>query len=288
VALREFTPDGTIDAVAVSLAWNLLDLLDEMLGDSPIGIPALLADHDEIMAAKVAVTFYGAKYSRTLRAILLLTLYGQSREVVGLSRFVHDYWVSAAYYDAFPEQALLWIASEALRQRDDIKRIAAFAPEVATDPEKQQQASEVEAMCKEAYAQHPGLITSKGKDWSAPEPHEMLLEVFKHWRLRDGESTADAELERERDKAHFFNSRFPAQEIHGTPNVLSLTLVYDRDGALKMPETRHESPNSLLLSAVMIGARIVEIMGQRLGLNVETQMEAIAAATGYFMTHDIE
>lgn len=282
-----FEPDKTIDGTLVALCWNIIDLLDEVVQATTI--PG--EGDDNAKAARVTSAYLAIKAYRNIKAVLLLVLNGQSQEAFSLLRELYDFWIAATYYDEFPEEALLFVASEALRRRDEALRIMDFDPSTKNDPKRQAALKELLVSCAKAYKEVPGLRLPKGKsgstaapemrDWSAPNTDKMLRRLMTKWDKEQHTGKSVEELEREALSAHFFQSGWISQEKHATQTVLSVNVKPGKDGKLEPVQTRFDDPNIILRLANQRGFILSHILSERVGLEIDAKLQSLNDAIRY-------
>jgi hypothetical protein len=221
------------------------------------------------LAVHLAVTHYGIKLQSVTRAALTLILTGQDREAMSLIREQNDFVAALNYYRNHPEEAVLFMTSQALLKRNFARQVMTFDDKVAADPKRVAQLAALEKDAQDAYREFPRLRKVKGKsgrsavpvyaDWSEPSAKEMFrdlmaTELRKHYTSEGVPFTEDAfntRLEKMVEKAYFLRNTFISQSKHGTAFALGETMDIDDNGALIFQGPEMEVPDELAYHFIM-------------------------------------
>lgn len=271
-----------IDPVLIALGDRILSTLKDAI--ESVNVPEISDSNVEEVFRKRTLLYFAKKvYRSTLGGMYLIRL-GQTTQAFSLKRDQHYAWVAFHYYLARERESILFMASGALRQRDNSKKIMGFDPKAAADPVRQKQLAEHEKTADALYEKFPDLKVVKGKsasspnpvyiDWSEPSEYVMMQSIVATWPdelAQAGNPIDPADVEdwchRQTESAQFFHAAFPSQDIHGTPMGLGADLNDDEEGnAADLRINAHE-PNSLLyiylLDPVLVARKLVDLVGAR-------------------------
>lgn len=250
--------DPGVSATVVSVGESLLHLYDEV-------IRAITLDRRDAKrrAQQLCLAYYAGKIQRVTRAALTLILAGQGEEALSILREQNEFVIALNYYHKYPDQAVLFMASQVLLKRNFAREIMSFDDSVASDQGRIKQLEELEEEAKRAYRRFPGLQRPKGKsanspspvytDWSEPSSKDMFDDLMRGW-LQEGyqargeridELEFNERLEKMVAKAYFFRSTFINQVKHGTAFMVVSTVEINDKGGIVLQDHELREPNQL-------------------------------------------
>jgi len=277
--------DERIPETFLLLAEHQLALLEQVI----VRVKIDREDRDRRMA-QVCLVFYASKLYRVMKAALVLLRFNQTIEANVIRRQHMDFWIALQYYRKHPDQAVLFMASQPLVQRDSAEEIARFDPGEAAKPNRRAQYAELLRQCTHAYENFPGLRRPKGKsansgkpimlDWSAQSSKAMLDDLVRDWIReevkKNGEVIGDEEFEVKWKRAsasiYFFSIDYASQEMHGTAIALNPTLEYMNSFQFQPIATTFEHPNAVLNSYVGMTFGAIALLAESNGVDVSERL----------------
>jgi hypothetical protein len=178
--------DKRLDETLWTLAMNLSETLKA-------AIEAMTVDPSDVKEGmyRICLSFHARKMYRATLAGLTLVRFGQSTQALTLKREQYYSWVSFHYYLENRDDAILFVASQPLRQRDKALERAELHPDLRADPEWPRELKSLEDLCNKAYREFRGLRRAKSKsantsnpkmiDWPEPSTATMLRAFVKDW-----------------------------------------------------------------------------------------------------------
>jgi hypothetical protein len=250
--------DKRIDETLWSLTMNVSESLKRAIEAMTVS-PADIAEG----MYRICLSFHARKMYRATLAGLTLVRFSQSTQALTLKREQYYSWASFHYYLENRRDAILFVASQPLRQRDKALERAELHPELKHDPEWQQELKTLDELCRTAYHEFSGLRRAKGKsgktsnpkmiDWPEPNILAMLRAIVKDWPSQlasMGEPVAEGDIEawmeREVRRVHFYHGDFMSQDVHGTPMAIGGTFTDVRGDSLGPVKVDTEEPNGLI------------------------------------------
>jgi len=250
---------AVLDSI-VSVGEECLRLCDSLVAAATIDH----ADPDQVRVATcLCLVYFVAKIQRVTRAALTLILAGQGVEAMSLIREQNDFVMALNYYHKHPDQAQLFMVSQAIVKRNFAKQIMEFDDKAAKDPKRIAQLAEREKDVADAYKLFPGIRRIKGKsgqskspvyvDWSEPSSHEVFADVMdglvRQRYAERGEAIDEAtfkpRLKKIVDRAYFMRSTYMSQAKHGTAVDLGASVDLDDDGKAILISHQIDDPNRL-------------------------------------------
>ncbi|TAM61768.1 SEC-C domain-containing protein [bacterium] len=250
-----------VDETLFSLGLQIVDFFEQVLAAIRLDIL-----HRDRRLAQLCIAFYASKLYRVTLAGLTLIYHKQGVEALTIKREQYYYWLALHYYAEKQEEAVLFMASQPLRQRDSAQEIISFDKEVAADPVRQEQLAQLLRQCEQSYRDFPGLRRSKGKsgnasnpvliDWQEPNARVMIDALAEGWVREDAgkkrEPLDDVEFARRVNlvarRIHYFHADAPGKEKHGTPLALNQALDFEGDFTMRPGALDYEDSNELLWS----------------------------------------
>lgn len=228
-------------------------------------IEAMTVDPSDVKEGmyRICLSFHARKMYRATLAGLTLVRFGQSTQALTLKREQYYSWVSFHYYLENRDDAILFVASQPLRQRDKALERAELHPDLRADPEWPRELKSLEDLCNKAYREFRGLRRAKSKsantsnpkmiDWPEPSTATMLRAIVKDWPGQLAsmgqpvpEDAIEAWVEREARRVHFYHGDFMSQDVHGTPMAIGGTFTDVKNNSLGSVKTNTEEPNGLV------------------------------------------
>jgi hypothetical protein len=257
-SVNGFKLDERIDEPLYALAMNVTEALK-------LAIEAIRVDRnnrDETMH-RACVSFHARKMYRATLAGLTLIRYDQSTQALTLKREQYYSWVAFHYYLMNRDDAVLFMASQPLRQRDDAVSLTEIVPGLRDDPRRREQFKRLEEQRAEAYREFPALRRPKGRsakssaplmiDWSEPSTATMLRAMVREWPKEMAaageappEGDLDAWVERQARETHFYHGYFMSQDVHGTPLAINDAFRELDNDSLGPVSTSTNEPNGLI------------------------------------------
>jgi hypothetical protein len=250
----------------VSVAEECLRLCDSLVAAAKID----LADPDQVRVATcLCLVYFVAKIQRVTRAALSLILAGQGIEAMSLIREQNDFVMALNYYHKHPDQAQLFMVSQAIVKRNFAKQIMEFDDKAAKDPKRIAQLAEREKDVAAAYRLFPGIRRIKGKsgkskspvyvDWSEPSSYDVFADVMdglvrKRYADRGeaiDEATFKPRLKKIVDRAYFMRNTYMSQAKHGTAADVGASVDLDDDGKAILISHQVNDPNQLAFHFIM-------------------------------------
>jgi hypothetical protein len=260
--------------------WSLGQNLCTTLKGAIEAISINRADADET-AYRICLSFHARKILRVTLAGQTLVRFSQSTQALTLKREQYYAWVAFHYYLDHRSAAILFTASQPLRQRDSARKRLELSVDPESDVNAMQQLRILADRADTAYKEFPALRVVKGKsantsnpkmiDWSEPCVTDMLREVVKDWprqlaemgeSLEDENSWIDAEVRR----IHLYHDQFMSQDVHGTPMAMSGEFEHASIDHLGSVELTSHDPNGILYIYLWYPLGVLDKIIGRLGV----------------------
>lgn len=258
--------DADVADSIVSVGEECLRLCDALVSAAKIDH----ADPDQLRVATcLCLVYFVAKIQRVTRAALTLILAGQGVEAMALIREQNAFVMALNYYHNHPDQAQLFMVSQAIVKRNFAKQIMEFDDKAAQDPKRIAQLAERERDVAAAYRLFPGIRRVKGKsgkskspeyvDWSEPSSYVIFSDVMdslvrKRYAERGeliDEATFKPRLKKIIDRAYFMRNTYMSQAKHGTSVDVGASVDLDEDGKALLVPHQIDDPNRLAFHFIM-------------------------------------
>jgi len=218
----ESPPSRRVEPVAqslVDLGWKALDSLQSLVMLMELDGRDQRQRFIQVCAAHYAYLLYGVT-----KAAIVLFAADCGLETLALKRMQYEYYLKGIYYERFPDDAVLFVASFPLLHFRFDKRWREFNDRGFADTEW----AETTKDRAQALHDYPKLEVTyeerctkkiKKKDWEPPKPLEMLRAL-----IAPELSGTPKQISKLIEQRHFMNVTFLSQMIHGTIFALGPTL----------------------------------------------------------------